>query len=262
MSRVGRTGQPSGVTRYQQVYSLLVRAMAEGTIRTGAALPTESELMDMYQVSRNTVRRAIDRLVSERRVVRRRGSGTYVLASERGGANWEKLADLAYDLNRFARATNSKTLKFARVQTPAFVLRQVPEFSARSLLIGRSRLFDQTCFSVCSSYLPEAVGARLSRAKIADKLILTALQEAGFSPSTGAHSIHAVAADADNAPLLNVAVGEPVLMTDAVIRDDRGQPLEFQRAFFLPDIFPIRMDVRYDNTGKGLRWQPVPHDGK
>jgi len=262
MSRVGRVGRRTGVTRYHQVYSLLVREMAEGTIRTGAALPTESELMDLYQVSRNTVRRAIDRLVSERRVVRRRGSGTYVLASDRDGASWNKLAELAHDLDRFARATSSKVLKFARVDTPAYVLRQVPEFSARSLLIERTRLFDKTCFSVCSSYIPEAVGARLSRGKIADKLILTALQEVGHAPSTGTSSIHAVAADGHTAPLLDVPVGEPLLMTDAVIRDAHGQPLEFQRAFFLADVYPIRMDFRYDSGGKGLRWQPVRHEGK
>lgn len=261
MNRVGRVGRRTGVTRYHQVYSLLVRAIAEGTIGSGAALPTENELMKMYQVSRNTVRRAIDRLVRERKVVRRRGSGTYALATDRDPASWQRLATLRHDLDRFARATRSKCLKFTRVDTPAFVLRQAPDFSKRSLLIERTRQFDKTCFSVSSIYVPEAVSARLTRTMIADKLILTALKELGYQPATGAHTTHAVTADALTAPLLDVAVGTPILMTDLLTRDAQGQPLEFQRGFYLAEVYPFRMDVRYDSVGTGLRWQPVLHDG-
>ncbi|WP_129782203.1 GntR family transcriptional regulator [Peristeroidobacter soli] len=261
MNRVGRIGRRTGVTRYHQVYSLLVRALAEGTIRSGAALPTENELMKLYQVSRNTVRRAIDRMVRERRVVRRRGSGTYALASDRDPASWQRLAGLVHDLDRFAQATRSKCLKFARVDTPAYVLREAPDFGARSLLIVRTRQFDKTCFSVTSSYIPEAVAGKLTRARITDKLILTALKELGYVPATGSHTTHAVAADADTAPLLDVAVGTPILMTDSLSRDAHGAPLEFQRGFFLADVYPIRMDVRYDSVGTGLRWQPVTQHG-
>lgn len=261
MNRVGRVGRRTGVTRYHQVYSLLVSAIAEGTIRSGAALPTENELMKMYQVSRNTVRRAIDRLVRERRVMRRRGSGTYALATDQDPASWQRLANLVHDLDRFAQATRSRCLKFVRVDTPAYVLRQAPDFSARSLLIERTRQFDKTCFTVASIYVPQAVAAKLTRARIADKLILTALKELGYQPATGSHTTRAVAADAVTAPLLDVAVGTPIIMTDSLTRDAQGLPLEFQRAFFLADVYPIRMDVRYDSAGAGLRWQPVLHEG-
>ncbi len=258
MNQVGRAvARRTGVTQYHQVYSLLLRAIAKGEIRSGAALPTESELMEMYKVSRNTVRRAIDRLVSERRVVRRRGSGTYVLASDRRIEGWQRLAQLSHDLDRFARATSCKTLKYARVDTPVHILQQVPDFSARSLLIERTRYFERTCFAACISHIPEAVGAKLTRSKIADKLIVTALKQLGFKPATGTRTIEAVGADASTAQLLNVAVGAPILMTESLILDASGQPLEFQRAFFLADIYPVRCDFRFEGAGKGLRCQPV-----
>lgn len=263
MGRVGRVvGRRTGVTQYHQVYSLLLRAISKGEIRSGAALPTESELMEMYKVSRNTVRRAIDRLVSERRVVRRRGSGTYVLASDRRAESWERLAQLAHDLDRFARATSCKTLKYARVETPTYVLHQIPDFSARSLLIEQTRYFEKTCFAACVSHIPDGVGARLTRGRISDKLIVTALKELGFKPASGTWTIEAVGADAATAKLLNVAVGTPILMTESVVRDTSGQPLEFQRSFFLADVYPVRVDFRFDSAGKGLRWKPVVNEDK
>lgn len=257
MNRVGRVGRRTGVTRYQQVYNLLVRAITEGTIAGGAALPTENELMKMCQVSRNTVRRAVDQLVRERKVVRRRGSGTYALAVDRNPASWQRLANMFHDLDRFAAATRSKCLKFARVDTPVYVMHRAPNFAARALLVERTRQFESVCFAVSSTYVPEMVAEELTRAKLADKPVLTALKELGHSPATGTHTTNAIAADAALAALLGVATGAPVVMTDSLTRDAHGMPLEFQRCFFLADVYPISMDVRYDSVGRGLRWQPV-----
>src|SRR5690242_11214466 len=46
----------------------------------GDRLPAEQELAASYQVSINTVRRAVDELIGDRLVQRRQGSGTWVLA--------------------------------------------------------------------------------------------------------------------------------------------------------------------------------------
>lgn len=52
-----------------------------GELASGHRLPSEDELAVQYGVARMTVRRAIDKLVSENKVVRLRGRGTYVKPS-------------------------------------------------------------------------------------------------------------------------------------------------------------------------------------
>lgn len=54
--------------------------MDSGALPVDARLPGELELADQYGVSRDTIRRAIQELVSENRLVVLHGRGTWVLA--------------------------------------------------------------------------------------------------------------------------------------------------------------------------------------
>jgi GntR family transcriptional regulator len=66
------------VPRYYAVKVELLAVLEE--LGEGAALPTERELCERFEVSRATVRQAVGELVLEGRLSRRQGSGTYVAA--------------------------------------------------------------------------------------------------------------------------------------------------------------------------------------
>jgi GntR family transcriptional regulator len=63
---------------YQQIADDLRRQIEAGTLKPGEQLPTELELREKYQASRNTVRDAVKRLSSLGLVESRPGSGTFV----------------------------------------------------------------------------------------------------------------------------------------------------------------------------------------
>jgi GntR family transcriptional regulator len=63
---------------YRQVYDSLVKQIADGSWRPGAALPSEQALAARLNVSQGTVRKALDSLAVEKLVERRQGKGTYV----------------------------------------------------------------------------------------------------------------------------------------------------------------------------------------
>ncbi|WP_061299959.1 GntR family transcriptional regulator [Herbidospora cretacea] len=63
---------------YQQVAAELRRAIYSGEFRPGDQIPTETELMDGHQVSRNTVRLALGELENEGLILRMRRRGTFV----------------------------------------------------------------------------------------------------------------------------------------------------------------------------------------
>ena len=65
--------------KYQQILVDLRRSIANGTVKVGDRLPSESDLGEHYGVSRLTVQRALKELQIESLVERRAGSGTYVL---------------------------------------------------------------------------------------------------------------------------------------------------------------------------------------
>ncbi len=65
---------------WQQVFDDLRAEMDSGELVADTRLPGELELADQYGVSRDTIRRAIQELVSENRLVVLHGRGTWVLA--------------------------------------------------------------------------------------------------------------------------------------------------------------------------------------
>jgi GntR family transcriptional regulator len=69
----------SGRTQlYFQLYDILLKQISSGQYKPGELLPTENELIRRYCISRVTVRRAMDMLMNDGLIVKRRGYGTYV----------------------------------------------------------------------------------------------------------------------------------------------------------------------------------------
>lgn len=65
-----------------QIYSDLLEHIKKGTYPPGSRLPSENEMREMYGVSRNTIRLAINRLKTQGIVETRRGDGSYVRLGE------------------------------------------------------------------------------------------------------------------------------------------------------------------------------------
>ena len=63
---------------YAQLMKKIREQIQDGTFKAGDQIPTESELADMYQVSRITVRRTIEELCAQGFLVKRQGKGTFV----------------------------------------------------------------------------------------------------------------------------------------------------------------------------------------
>lgn len=81
------------VKRYslsKQVSDQLEHMIESGEYAVGSKIPTESELMAMFNVSRNTLREAIQSLTSAGVLVVRQGDGTYVRSNNRFNANMNR----------------------------------------------------------------------------------------------------------------------------------------------------------------------------
>lgn len=72
------TATPDFRPLYSQIKELLIKRLAAGEWRPGAALPSETALAQEYGVSQGTLRKALNALEAERLVERRQGKGTFV----------------------------------------------------------------------------------------------------------------------------------------------------------------------------------------
>lgn len=76
----------SPIPLYYQLELALKEAIRNGVLTPGAKLEKESELVARLNVSRITVRKAIDHLVAAGLLVRQPHAGTYVAASDQSVA--------------------------------------------------------------------------------------------------------------------------------------------------------------------------------
>lgn len=64
--------------KYEKIADEIRQAIRKGKYSSGDQLPMEKEMCKQYQVSRVTIKRAMDELVKQGLVIKRRGSGTFV----------------------------------------------------------------------------------------------------------------------------------------------------------------------------------------
>ena len=68
--------------KYLKVYEYLHGLIRRNRLDVGDQLPTEQELAKKFDLNRMTVRKAMDKLVVEEMVVRKRGQGTFLVAKK------------------------------------------------------------------------------------------------------------------------------------------------------------------------------------
>lgn len=211
MSTTKRVQRRSAVERHHQLYTLLSQALLDGSIKPGSALPSESALMREHAVSRNTVRRALGKLEREKRIVRRRGSGSYAREQPGGTVTWKDVLSVLQDMRRIEKATTWRLLHFGFVATPAHVFEHAPKFEPRSLLIQRTRAIRGCTYALITSYVSECVGNRLTRRKLGTRAVPVAIETCGIRLATCEQATSAISANAIVAEQLGVSVGAPLL---------------------------------------------------
>jgi GntR family transcriptional regulator len=121
--------------------------------------------------------------------------------------------------------------------------------------VRRVRLADDEPIALEHAVLQERTGPVLLRADLATGSLHAALLEAGFVPTKGQATIWAEAASDDDAGLLRVRHGEPLLVERRVIVDERGRPLERTESRYAADRYALVVGFSVEDRG------PRPRSG-
>jgi GntR family transcriptional regulator len=252
-AELGEIRKRRGIAYYHQLYTLLSAALNDGSIAAGEALPSESALMERFEVSRNTVRRALGQLEQEKRIVRRRGSGSYARRVPQADRPADSIAEVIQDFAARSLST-SRLIRVQASRTPEFIRRKDPEFGEKSLLVQRCRSYKREPIMFSTSYVPEHLGSRLTRRQLGRDVVLTALEAMGAAPSTAEQTTTAVLADAFTARHLAVEPTSALLCIHRLVRDAKGRSIEHQSHLFRPDLGALRAQVSIERGAAGLHW--------
>jgi GntR family transcriptional regulator len=254
MDELGDVRKRRGVTYYHQLYTLLSSALNDGSIAAGRALPSETEMMERFQVSRTTVRRALGQLEQEKRIIRRRGSGSYARRVPQSEHAPDSIVEVLRDFDPAKSPTTSRLVRVQGSETPEFIRRRDPAFGDKSLLVQRCRSYKNEPFMFSTSYVPEIIGARLTRRLLTKQVVLSALDGIGVTPSTAEQTTTAALADAITARHLDVEPASALLCVIRLIKDESGRSIEYQSHSFRPDRWHLHERVVIERSPSGLRW--------
>ncbi len=195
-------------------------------------LPSEAELSARYGTSRVTVRRALELLRAEGLVSSRQGFG-WIVAADPLRQSLGRLGTIEAQLVESGIASERRILGFAFVAAPARVRAVLG--CATVLEVRRCNLADGAPFARVTVWCPDDLGATLSRAEVE----ASPLYELIDVPLGGAtQTIGAGAASVEDAALLDVPAGSPVLVCERITRSVDGRPVLMSE-----HVFPAHLTV-------------------
>ncbi|MCB9947827.1 MAG: GntR family transcriptional regulator [Rhodospirillaceae bacterium] len=251
------TGRDAGspVPLYHRVYVVLREQILEGAYGPGRALPSEHDLARQFQVSRVTVRRALEALEADGMVLRQRGRGTFAIPSKPVEPLRADLTGLLATLAAMGAGTSVELIRFEYVPASPLVaeaLEIAPGATVQRAV--RVRRVDGKPMSHLTTCVPEDLGRTFSRRDLARRPLLSLLERAGVHPSAADQTITATLADAAVAERLETQVGAALLSISRVVRDQSGRPVEFLRALYRPDVYAYRMTLSRDPNQPSVVW--------
>lgn len=231
-----RDGAQNGAPLYLQLRRTIEDAVRDGVIGPGDALPSERDIAIKADVSRVTVRKAVQDLVKQGLLVQRRGSGTFVARRmERVEQSLSRLTSFTEDMAR--RGMNASSVWVERgIFSPSPEEMMVLGLSSNELVarVCRLRIADGTPLAIERASLsanvlpqPEQVGSSL----------YTALEKTGHRPVRAVQRISAANLGEADARLLDVPAGAASLNIERISYLGTGKVVEFTRSIYRGDAY-------------------------
>lgn len=209
---------------YQQLVDIILQDIEKGTLKSGDRIPPETKLMEMYSVSRVTVRSALSRLVDSGHLIRIQGKGTFLSSSARPSVplrTTNSFSSICRSQNlvpgakvislRYETASDDTALFFSLpLGSQIIVLRRL------RLADGIPVLIEKNEFSPSMSFLFQ---------ENMEQALYDVLQKYGYQPAKSYAMVGIHSANEEEASLLHVNLGHAMIQNFGKIYDIHSKPL-------------------------------------
>lgn len=234
-----------GTPLYLQVRSVVMSELARGRWKPGEQLPTESELSAQFGVSEGTVRQALGTLVKEGRLTRRSGKGTFV-AKRKFDQSFARFFRFRGDDQQADSGFRLDVIDMKTLSTvdPAIKTTLGLKKGAKVLAIHRTITQDEVVVCHYVSYLSHAEFGALSREDMNNSALYDALERRFRVHIVEAtETLRARAANAEDAAILGVKKGEPVIAIERVAHTYGERVVEFRQTTARSDKFRYQIQL-------------------
>jgi len=223
---------------FQQLEDLIRNKITSGELAPGDRIPSEAELCETYNISRMTVRRALDRLVLEGLLVRRQGKGAFVA---QGKVSYTPATIFSFStaMRQLGYTVQTQVIDLKTVPLPAEAAAELRlPAGSPGIFLQRLRFLDNQPATLHVSYMPaEYYSGLLSEDLTSQPLTRVMEKVSGLRIINTEDTFEATLARAYEASLLGISQSAPVLLVRGVAMADAGFPVRFTKAVFRGDLF-------------------------
>jgi GntR family transcriptional regulator len=217
---------------WSQVKSLIIAMIRDNRLAENARLPSEHEMCQRFGVSRTVVREAMNQLVYERIIYKIQGKGAFV-AGRRDEQNFVgSTVGFSGELIGRQKLVTRRVL-LQRIGVPSERVRRVLNLSegdgpnARIIEISRVLIVDGIPRILVNTSIPEKLAPGLDQAPLNNRSLYDTLQRRyGFVFRRADRWLEAVTPTAEQAALLDVGTGTPLLAIESCSYSEIGEPSE------------------------------------
>jgi DNA-binding GntR family transcriptional regulator len=227
---------------YIQLKKAIQAAILNESFQQGEKIPNETELMERYNVSRVTVRKAVEELVKEGYLVKRHGKGTFVSHS--------KIDRKIKHVMGFTAACKSNGLTShsliikKEIINPDSSLKKALQLEAdeKAIYIQRKRYAGDSPLMLENNYYPFNRYQFLLEESLDGSLYDLLRTKYGINPDrSGLTTLEIVLADEEQAQILETSIGKALFYMNTIIHDQHGRPVHAGKQYIIGDRYQFTL---------------------
>jgi len=236
---------PAGGPLYLQLKRWIEEAVQTGAVKPGDALPSERDLAVKADVSRVTVRKAVQHLVRDGVLIQRHGSGTFVAPhNRRVEQSLSQLTSFTEDMARRGMSVRAVWLdRGLYAPSPEETITLGLSAGERVARISRLRLSGETPLAIERAALAQSI---LPDPEAIESSLYAHLDRRGNRPVRAIQRIRAENLGEADAKLLEVEAGAAGLNIERISYLASGRVIEFTRSIYRGDTYDFVAELRLD----------------
>lgn len=223
----------SPIPVYYQLKNIIQQKIQNGEYEEGGLIPSERELSEVFNISRMTVRQALNQMVAEGLLLREKGKGTFVAKRKIEQRNIKSFSE---SVRSKGMVPSTNVLYFKKEKVGDDIKSALGLFSDEPVyVIKRLRLANDLPVALEEVFIPERYCPNLERFKLETSLYELIHEEFGIKIAFMDNIIEASGATADERKLLKIAASAPVLRISGVSFISEEEKFSFERDVYRSD---------------------------
>ncbi|MBS4206734.1 GntR family transcriptional regulator [Bacillus sp. FJAT-50079] len=221
-----------------------IKALIENQqLKPGDLIPSEREYAEKYQISRMTVRQAINKLTADGYLQRKRGKGTFV-ALKKVEQHLDFLTSFSEDMRLRGMEPGTKVVEFKVKKADAVIAKKLAlEIGSPVYQIKRLRFADQLPIAYQIFYTSVDLIPGLTE-EIAEQSIYQYVENTlGLRFASAEQEVESTIARKSEAKALDIKVGDPILLIQRTSFMENEKPLEYATSYYRGDRYKFKVKI-------------------